>query len=133
MVDLLPGLKAGLLTRARKKVNVQFVLTATIIYLAMALDLPPWAHKAIDKIRQSKFWRGHKEAKGAHCLVAWDTMCRPTDRGASASPISIIGWALRARWLLFKKTEPHHPWTSLEVQVSDQVRVLFTITVNSDV
>jgi hypothetical protein len=50
MADLLPGWKADLLTRARRKIHVEFVLTATIIYLAIALDLPQWAHKAMDKI-----------------------------------------------------------------------------------
>jgi hypothetical protein len=50
MADLLSCWKVDLLTRARKKVHVQFVLTGIIIYLAMALDLPQWAHKAMDKI-----------------------------------------------------------------------------------
>jgi hypothetical protein len=63
MADLLPGWKADLINRAGRKIHVQFVLTSTIIYLAMALDLSTWAHKAIDKIRMSYFWRGHKEAK----------------------------------------------------------------------
>jgi hypothetical protein len=40
MADLLSGWKADLLTRAGRKVHVQFVLTTIIIYLAMALDLP---------------------------------------------------------------------------------------------
>jgi hypothetical protein len=64
IADLLPGWKAGMLTRVGRKVHVQFVLTSTLIYLAMALDLPQWAHKAMDKIQRSYFWRGHKEAKG---------------------------------------------------------------------
>jgi hypothetical protein len=38
-----------------RKVHVQFVLTTTIIYLVMALDLPQWAHKTIDKIWWSYF------------------------------------------------------------------------------
>jgi hypothetical protein len=40
MVDLLPGWKPDLMTRAGQVTTFQFVLTATIIYLAMALDLP---------------------------------------------------------------------------------------------
>jgi hypothetical protein len=36
------------MTRAGRVVHVQFVLIAMMIYLAMAMDLPPWAIKVID-------------------------------------------------------------------------------------
>jgi hypothetical protein len=39
--------------------------------MVMAMDLPLWALKAIDKIRSNFLWRGQKEADGGHCLVAW--------------------------------------------------------------
>jgi hypothetical protein len=58
LADQLPGWKADLLTRAGRKVHVQFVLTSMLIYLVMALDLPQWAHKVFDKIRRNYFWRG---------------------------------------------------------------------------
>jgi hypothetical protein len=96
----------------------------------MALDLPQWAHKAMDKIRRSYFWRGHKEAKGGHCLVAWDKVCRPTDLGGlGIFNLRLLGWALRARWLWLKKTEPHRPWASLDIQVPDQVQAFFRIAI----
>ncbi|XP_062217754.1 two pore calcium channel protein 1 isoform X2 [Phragmites australis] len=50
---------------------VKVVLTSMVVYLAMAMDLPPWALKAIDKIRRGFMWQGKKEAKGGHCLIAW--------------------------------------------------------------
>jgi hypothetical protein len=53
------------MTRAGQTIQVQFVLTATIIYYAMALDMPNWMHNEIDKIRRNYLWRGRKEAKGA--------------------------------------------------------------------
>jgi hypothetical protein len=40
MIDLLHGWKDDLLTRAGRNIHVQFVVATTIIYLAMALDLP---------------------------------------------------------------------------------------------
>jgi hypothetical protein len=45
-------------------------MTGMIVYLAMAVDLPPDALKAIDNIRKGFLWRGRKEVRGGHCLVA---------------------------------------------------------------
>jgi hypothetical protein len=71
IADLLPSWKVDLLTRTGSKILVQFVLTSMIVYLAMALDLPPWAIKAIEKIRRGFLWKGRKDVKGGHCLLAW--------------------------------------------------------------
>lgn len=70
IADQLPGWKADLMTRAGRKVQVQHVLTGMLIYLGMAVNISSWAIKAIDKIRRSFLWRGRKEARGGHCLVA---------------------------------------------------------------
>jgi hypothetical protein len=34
-----------------------------IIYLAMAIDIPAWGWKAIDKFQRGFFWRGSVDAK----------------------------------------------------------------------
>jgi hypothetical protein len=64
------------MTKTGRVVQVQHVLTAMLVYLAMAIQLPRWAIKAIDKIRRAFVWRGRKEANGAHCLIAWPKVCR---------------------------------------------------------
>jgi hypothetical protein len=72
-----------------------------IVYLAMAIDLPHWALKAIDKIRKGFLWRGHKEARGDHCAVAWGRMCRPIELGGlgifSLRPCSFLSDCTRNR------------------------------------
>jgi hypothetical protein len=89
---------------------VQFVLTSMLIYLAMALDLPQWAYKAFDKICQNYYWKGHKEAKGGHCLMAWDTVCQPIEPSClGISNLINLSWALRLHWLWLQKIKPHRP------------------------
>ena len=110
ITDQLPGWKADLMTRAGRVVQVQFVLTAMLIYLAMAIDLPPWAIKAIDKIRRGFVWRGRKEAKGGHCLIAWPKVCRAKELdGLGISDLKSQSIALRVRWPWLKKSEPNKP------------------------
>jgi hypothetical protein len=46
----LPGWMAELMNRVACVVHAQFVMTAKIIYTTIALDLPLWAIKAIEKI-----------------------------------------------------------------------------------
>ena len=81
IADQLPRWKADLLTKAGRKNLVQFVLTSMLIYLAMAMDLPSWALRAIDKIRRGFLWKGRKEARGGHCLLAWPKVTRPVELG----------------------------------------------------
>jgi hypothetical protein len=49
IADQLPGWKADLLTKPGRWILVQFVMTGMLIYLAMAIDLPAWGLKAVDK------------------------------------------------------------------------------------
>jgi hypothetical protein len=66
--------------------------------------------------------------------VAWDTVCRPLQLGGlGISSLKNLGWALRVRWLWLQKTEPHRPWSSLSIQVPDQVRAFFAMAITSEV
>jgi hypothetical protein len=108
IADQLPGWKADLMTRAGRVVQVQYVLTAMLIYLAMPIDLPPWAIKAIDKIRRGFVWRGRKEANGGHCLIAWPKVCRAKELGElGISDLKSLSITLRVRWPWLKKSEPN--------------------------
>jgi hypothetical protein len=83
--------------------------------------------KAIDKIRKGFLWRGRKEAKGGHCVVAWDKVCRPLELGGlGIASLKEMAWALRMRWLWMEKSEPGQPWAIIPMQVPKKVKVYFS-------
>jgi hypothetical protein len=115
-------------------VQVQFVLTGMLIYMLMAVDLPGWAIKAVDKIRRGFLWKGRRNAQGGHCIIAWLKVCRPKELGGlGISDIKTLSWALRMRWVWLQKTEPDRPWAALPIHVPVQVREFFAAAIYSEV
>jgi hypothetical protein len=122
------------MTRAGRAVQVQFMLIATVIYHAIALDLPTWALKAINKICQNYFWRGQKEALGGHCLIAWPKVARTKELDGLGIPnIKNLNWALRLRRLWLRKIEPSKPWVSLPFQANADLEAFFSMVVVTEI
>jgi hypothetical protein len=108
--------------KAGREVHVQFVMTARIIYTAIALDLPMWAIKAIERILKSFLWKGRKEANGGHRLLAWPKVTRPKELGGlGLFDIRRLSLALRVRWPLLQMTEPDKPWVQFQIHVCKEV------------
>ena len=96
----------------------------------MATDLPPWAFKDIDKIRRAFLWRGQKEAKGGHCLIARPKVCRSQELGGlGIADLKALSIALKARWSWLKRSEPNKPWANLPIQVSREVAGLISMAI----
>ena len=55
---------------AGRAVLVCFVLTAIPIYLLVAIKVPKWFIRAIDKIRREFLWKGRKDARGEAPLIS---------------------------------------------------------------
>jgi hypothetical protein len=62
--------KARLLSKEGRASFVQAVMTSTVIYQLIALDVDPWVLQLIDKLRRGFLWVGQEDAHGGNCLVA---------------------------------------------------------------
>jgi hypothetical protein len=91
--------KAVFMNRAGHITTVRFMLSAMPIYLLIAVNVPKWFSKEIDKIRKGFLWKGKEQVNGDCCLVAWEKVMRPLDLGGLGIPnLEVMAWALQARW-----------------------------------
>jgi hypothetical protein len=70
IADRLPNWKARLLNLASRTAMVRFVLSAIPVYLLIAINIPKWVIKSIDKMR--RVWKGRKEVNsGLSCSLGY--------------------------------------------------------------
>ncbi|WVZ55208.1 hypothetical protein U9M48_005900 [Paspalum notatum var. saurae] len=101
-------------------VMVKAVLSSISINIMLAMDLPKWVIKAIDKKK--------KNANGGNCLFSWDIVQRPIQFGGlGILNLGLVGWALRIRWLWLQKTDSSRPWEGLPLQVPQNAKALFDV------
>jgi hypothetical protein len=76
----LAGWQASLLNPMGRTVLINAVLDQ-LSYIMSAMPLLPGVISRFDKRRRGFLWTGDNNAKGSSCLVAWDTVRLPRDRG----------------------------------------------------
>jgi hypothetical protein len=130
----LPFWKARLMSREGRLVYVQAVMTASVVYHLLALDVDPWFIKAVDKLRRGFFWAGKDDARGGCCMVAWHSVCQPKSLGGlGLHNLRRLNVALRTRWLWLQRSDGSKPWLGLDVRVSAEARALFDASVSIEV
>ena len=67
--DKLPGWRAALMTMAGRVTWVSFVLLAIPVYVLIAVNVPKWFLRAIDKIRRAFVWKGREQVNGGACRL----------------------------------------------------------------
>jgi hypothetical protein len=110
IADRLPNWKARLLSLAGRTALVRHVLSAIPVYILMAMSVPKWVIKSIDKIRRGFLWKGRKKVNGGSCLVPWEIVTRPLKYGGlGVSNLQYKSWALQVKWLWLQKTDSSRP------------------------
>ena len=65
----------------------------------MIAEAPAWVLEEIDQWMCAFFWAGKDKVNGGQCLVAWNTICRPTSLGGlGVGNLELQGITLRVRW-----------------------------------
>lgn len=118
--------KAKLLSIDGRVIYIQFIMTSSLVYHLLALDLEPWVFSFIDKLRRSFLWAGAAECRGGHCLVAWPTVCQPKQLGGlGLHNLKLLNAALRAKWIWASRTDLDRPWARLQVQLNQLALDIF--------
>jgi hypothetical protein len=120
IADRLPNWKACLLSLAGRTALVRHVLSTIPVYILMAMSVPKWVIKSIDKIRRGFLWKGRK-VNGGSCLVRWDIVTRPLKYGGLVvSNLQYKSWVLQVKWLWLQKTDPSRPWHGMNLPIQQQ-------------
>ncbi|GJN05952.1 hypothetical protein PR202_ga23631 [Eleusine coracana subsp. coracana] len=102
--------------------------------MLIALDVPKWWIKAIEKIIRAFLWHGRKEAHGGHCPITWEQATRPLKFGGlGIFNLETLGWTLQMHWLWLRKTDPNRSWRSFNIQVPREAQAMFALSVTTEV
>ncbi len=103
-----------MLSRGGRLVLLNSVLSGIPSFFCSAFRLPKWVSSAIDKIRRGFFWKGRLLTNGFHCLVNWDTACRPKGLGGlGIRQLQPMNSALLMKGLWIFYSSPGLPWVQL--------------------
>lgn len=128
----IPAWQRGLIQRPGRLVLVKLVVAARSIHQLMVLDVQAWVFEEIDKWMMSFFWAGKEHANSGQCLVAWDTICRPTCFcGLDVKDLLLQALALWVHCEWLRRMDPERLWQGVLMMVDQQARLVFDSLVNN--
>jgi hypothetical protein len=114
VINCVPAWQRGMIEKSGRLILIKSVISARPIHQLMVAEAPAWVLEELVKWMRAFFWAGKKEVNGGQCLVAWDTICRPTQFGGlGVKDLRLQGLALRVRWCWLRRTDPSRPCQGL--------------------
>ncbi|KAM0833253.1 hypothetical protein ACQ4PT_064373 [Festuca glaucescens] len=129
----LPAWGAKLLNIGGRTELVKTTLVAMTIHVMLSLDLPVKTLDALHGILRGFMWKGRKDVKGGHCLVAWNKVSSPKENGGVGIPnLRLLNTALRCHWAWLQRTDHTKPWAILNLQVSHVAMDIFRVAMTTE-
>ena len=89
---------------------VKSTLLSIPVHAMLSLDLDAKTVEQLMAVCRGFLWKGRKEIKGGHCLVAWKKADSPKEVGGLGVPnLKYLNLALRCRWAWLQRTDPSKP------------------------
>lgn len=81
-----------------------FMLSTIPIHVLIAIKVPKWFIRAIDKFRRGLIWSGRENANGGSCQVTWDKVQRPLEFGRlGVLNLEVMSWVLQIQLALARQ------------------------------
>jgi hypothetical protein len=96
------------------------------IYTSICIGLPPWMHKALDKVTKAFPWVSSDEVLGGKCLLAWQKVQHPLRFGGlGILDLCLFESALHMRWFHEDKATTSFFEASTIAELGDGAPFLF--------
>jgi hypothetical protein len=111
VADNLSPWKQRLINRSSKLAWIKSTQTTMTIYTTIAVGLPPWVYKVLDKIIKAFLWEGSEEVHDGKCQLAWKKVVCPRELGSLSilDLIKLLGSTLHLRWIWLQQCGPTQP------------------------